>query len=102
MTKGTPLAALAKFTLCILLVAAFGVNCSRSPDSAKSSAQISTTQTADLASLIRDANAGSTNAQLQLGIRYLGGTNVQPNYPEAVKWLEQAARSGNAQAEFLL
>ena len=102
MRKRTSLAALAKFTLCILLVAAFVVNCSRSPDNTQPAAQISTTTAADVASLTRDANAGNTNAQLRLGIHYLGGTNVQPNYSEAVKWLEQAAQSGNAQAEFLL
>jgi TPR repeat protein len=102
MTKCGPLAVLAGFTLFILFPSVLLVDCSKSPDSPKSGAEISANPTTDLAPLIRDATAGNTNAQLQLGIRYLGGTNVQPNYPEAVKWLEQAAQSGNAQAEFLL
>jgi uncharacterized protein len=56
----------------------------------------------DHSSLVQKANAGDTNAQLQLGIDYLENTNRPPDYTEAVKWLSQAAQAGNAQAEYLL
>lgn len=91
-----------RFSFLALLVVAFVVNCSKSPDSAQPGAGTTTSTVADLSSLIRDANAGNTNAQLQLGIRNLGSTNAPPNYSEAVKWLTQAAQAGNAQAEFLM
>lgn len=100
--KKPGLVVLARFTVMVLLLPALIVNCSRSPNGAQSASEVSSSGAPDLSSLIRDANAGNTNAQLQLGVQYLGSTNAPPNYPEAVKWLTQAAQSGNAQAEFLV
>jgi TPR repeat protein len=94
---------LARLTVLLLLPVGFVVSCGKSnSNSSQPGGQLSARPPADSSSLVHDATAGSTDAQLQLGIRNLGSTNAPPNYSEAVKWLTQAAQSGNAQAEFLL
>lgn len=55
-----------------------------------------------LEELILRAEAGETNAQLKLGVRYLDGKDVEQNSLTAITWLERASQQGSAQAMFTL
>ena len=46
------------------------------------------------------AEAGHTDAQLQLGLMYKNGIGVPQDYKEAVKWYRLAAEAGNSAALF--
>lgn len=49
------------------------------------------------------AAAGDAQSQFDLGMLYLNGEGGAPkNYGEALKWLEQAAKAGHAEARFNL
>ena len=48
----------------------------------------------DISELIDQAGQGSTVAQGLLGIAYLDGVDVPPDYEEAMKWLTLAADKG--------
>jgi TPR repeat protein len=63
--------------------------------------------------LIKIAEKGDAEAQYQLGMRYYNGTEagfvayskdggyaVAPNYAEAVKWFEKAAKQGHIAAQY--
>jgi hypothetical protein len=45
------------------------------------------------------AEKGSDNAQAALGVRYLNGDGVEKDGKKARKWLEAAAKQGNAEAK---
>ncbi|MCX7835590.1 MAG: serine/threonine-protein kinase, partial [bacterium] len=49
--------------------------------------------------LIKRAENGDADAQIQLGKLYEEGKDVQQNYKEAVKWYRKAAEQGNADAQ---
>ena len=51
---------------------------------------------------LRAAKRGKANAQLNLGICYYLGSNIDQNLPEAIRWLRLAAKQGNAEAKFYL
>lgn len=72
-------------------------------------AQAQTTRLEDLTEteepleeLILRAKAGEASAQLQLGVRYLDGKDVEKNSLTAIAWLERASQQGSAQAMFTL
>lgn len=50
--------------------------------------------------LIKRAEAGDVEAQLELGKRYMQNPGGQPNPTEALRWLLKAAEAGNPQAQF--
>ncbi len=50
--------------------------------------------------LIKRAEAGDVDAQLELGKRYMQNPGGQPNPTEALRWLLKAAEAGNPQAQF--
>jgi len=56
----------------------------------------------DIKTLIKKAEAGDLDAQLNLGYAYYDGQGVPQNNHEAVKWFRKAAEQGNAKAQFNL
>lgn len=62
----------------------------------------SAAEKAKLDQQIARAEKGSDAAQLNLGIRYLNGEGIEKNPKLARKWLEAAAKQGNAGAKKLL
>ncbi|MES1153288.1 MAG: hypothetical protein ABUL54_15405, partial [Dongia sp.] len=48
------------------------------------------------------AEKGQVSAQAAVGQMYFEGKGVAPDPKEAAKWLEPAAKAGNARAQFLL
>jgi hypothetical protein len=50
----------------------------------------------------RDAEQGNANAQTELGAMYWGGMGTAKNAPEAVRWWERSAASGDCHAQGLL
>ena len=50
----------------------------------------------------RAAEAGYTNAQLNLGLFYSNGKGIAVDMSEAVKWYKRAAEAGDADAQFNL
>src|SRR5882762_377272 len=67
-----------------------------------STAANSSAQSVGNSGLLEKAGAGESEVQLKLGLRSLEGTEHPPDYPAALKWFQQAARAGNAQAQYLL
>lgn len=55
-----------------------------------------------LKQLIKAAEEGDIDAQLELGNLYEDGEQVERNYDEAFKWYEKAAKQGNAYAQFAM
>ena len=65
--------------------------------------------TASLKSLIQKAKKGERAAQYELALHYLfakefssDGMETPPDYPRAAHWMEQAAKQGDAKAQYLL
>tara|TARA_B100000959_G_C14868667_1_gene577404 strand:- start:681 stop:1139 length:459 start_codon:yes stop_codon:yes gene_type:complete len=52
----------------------------------------------DLAKTVAKANKGAKEAQYQLGLRYLSGTDVKADRVQACKWLKLAAQQDHALA----
>ena len=52
--------------------------------------------------LIKKAEQGNTEAQLQLGLAYYNGNGISKNYRKAYSWFQKAAEQGHAEAEFML
>src|SRR6185503_15600829 len=48
------------------------------------------------------ADAGSAEAQSQIGVLYLNGRGVKQDYAAALAWLNRAAAQGDGNAEFNL
>lgn len=65
--------------------------------------------TANQQALTQKAKEGDAEAQYDLALHYLftkefsmEGIETPPNYPQAAHWMEQAAKQGHAQAQYLL
>ena len=56
----------------------------------------------ELQALKSKAAHGDTQAQVELGGRYLGGKDVPQDYAEAAKWYRKAADQGHAGAQIKL
>ena len=56
----------------------------------------------DIELLKNAAEQGDVRAQIQLGLNFEIGKEVQQNYPEAIKWYKKAADQGEAPAQWLL
>lgn len=57
----------------------------------------------EIKALKEKANAGDSEAQCSLGVKYLRGEFfIQQDFKEAKKWLERSAKQGNARAGFFL
>lgn len=56
----------------------------------------------DINTLLREANAGSTEAQFQLGYNYYYGEEVDENEQEAARWLRKAVAQGQNDAKAIL
>lgn len=57
---------------------------------------------ANKSALLPKAQSEDAQAQLALGLLYLGGMGVRQDYNEARQWLEIAAKNGVARAQFVL
>lgn len=55
-----------------------------------------------IADLTKSANAGDTESQFQLGMRYASGTGVWQSDSVSMTWLEKAASQGHADAAYLV
>lgn len=55
-----------------------------------------------IAELRRLAEAGNTQAKYTLGIIYTRGQGIAPDYPQAVKWFQEAANEGYSSAQYSL
>lgn len=55
---------------------------------------------ADLTAIIGAAEAGSADAQFELGNRYLNGTGVSQDNFEALRWFTLAAEQGSSNAQY--
>jgi TPR repeat protein len=53
----------------------------------------------DLSLLVKEAAAGSAQAQYELGMRYLAGDGVEKNLPKAKAFLELSSAQGNTSAK---
>lgn len=56
----------------------------------------------DLQTLHTQANQGVPDAQVNLGVLYIGGKGVPRDYKKAAQWFEKAAVQGNAEAQLFL
>ncbi|RED53875.1 TPR repeat protein [Aestuariispira insulae] len=56
----------------------------------------------DLAGLIERAEGGDAAAQVELGLVYEAGEQVQQDDKSAFMWIERAAKAGNAEGQFYL
>jgi TPR repeat protein len=68
-------------------------------DPAKVAAQKSKSERDLLEWQKKRAEAGSDNAQYELGVRYLTGNGVDKDEKVGMEWLTKAAKSGNFQAK---
>ena len=54
---------------------------------------------ADIQTLIKDAEGGNPKAQLDLGIAYSKGEGIPQDYAKSMKWYRMAAEQGLAEAQ---
>ena len=54
------------------------------------------------AELVKYAEKGDTEAQLDLGRCYFHGNGIEPNSTETVRWWRKAAEQGHAEADVML
>lgn len=89
--------------LSVLLITSFailnpgyGYAGKKAPDSKKPAIK------APLQGLLNSAEAGDTQAQVRLGLKYHKGRGIARDYKKALMWYERAAAQGNAEAMFRL
>jgi TPR repeat protein len=58
--------------------------------------------TADIKTLRKQAEAGDANAQFNIGSMYENGSGVRQDYAEAARWYRKAAERGDARAQYNL
>ena len=56
----------------------------------------------DLEMLKDRARNGDTNAQYEVGQRYLNGIGISPSLVTAIEWFTKAAQENHAQAQYAL
>ena len=57
---------------------------------------------ADIKTLRKQAEAGDAKAQFDIGSMYETGSGVKQDYAEAAKWYRKAAERGDARAQYNL
>ena len=62
----------------------------------------SSSLSADIKTLRKQAEAGDANAQFNIGSMYENGLGVKQDYAEAAKWYRKAAERGEARAQYNL
>ena len=59
---------------------------------------VTATSEAEIADLIKAAQAGDADAALKLGVAYFDGTGVEADAQQAEEWLKKAIQGGNREA----
>lgn len=59
-----------------------------------------TEQSYEIPQIIREAERGDSDAQMNLGRMYCKGSDIEQDSNEAIKWLTKAAEQGNLEASF--
>ena len=63
---------------------------------------LSSSLSADIKTLRKQAEAGDAKAQFNIGSMYENGSGVKQDYAEAAKWYRRAAERGDARAQYNL
>ena len=84
-----------KFMLCLAAVGLMTSSPLAMPPPAKK-------QSPAVRELIKKANAGEAEAQLQLAYHYTEGQGVKQSWKQALKWLRKAADNGHPSAQYEL
>jgi hypothetical protein len=62
----------------------------------------SSSLSADIKTIRKQAEAGDANAQFNIGSMYENGSGVRQDYAEAARWYRKAAERGDARAQYNL